>query len=149
MSGNTSPLLRFFDELFDIIFNSPFLTFKKYCAVVCIAELVYELFGRTTCTASTLDFCPDQIGRNQMYPNYRVAKSFSMTTLLTHTVAHSARHSFRSKTNNHLIKNSRSLEFTWTKILKLSCTFSPSFTVLSFCFEFDSHTLSTLVSSSI
>ena len=25
-SGNTSPLLRFFDELFDVIFDDPFLT---------------------------------------------------------------------------------------------------------------------------
>ena len=86
------------------------------------------------------------IQQNTLYAALHLS---SMTTLLTHTVAHSARHSFRSKTNNHLIKNSRSLEFTWTKILKLSCTFSPSFTVLSFCFEFDSHTLSTLLSSSI
>ena len=31
-SGNTSPLLRFFDERFDIIFDNPFLTLKKYCA---------------------------------------------------------------------------------------------------------------------
>jgi hypothetical protein len=25
-SGNTSPLLRFFDELFDVLFDNPFLT---------------------------------------------------------------------------------------------------------------------------
>ena len=25
-SGNTSPLLRFFDKLFDVIFDNPFLT---------------------------------------------------------------------------------------------------------------------------
>ena len=52
--------------------------------------------------------------------------SFSMTALLTHTVVHFTRHSFRPKTNNHPIKNSISLEFTWAKILKLPTTFSTS-----------------------
>ena len=31
-SGNTSLLLRFVDELFDVIFVNPFLTLKKYFA---------------------------------------------------------------------------------------------------------------------
>ena len=41
---------------------------------------------------------------------------YSMTSLLTNTVAHSTRHSFRPKANNHSIKNSISLEFTWAKV---------------------------------
>ena len=71
------------------------------------------------------------------------------TTLLKHTVTHSNRHSFRPKSNNHSIKNSISLEFTWAKLLKLFSTFSPSFTDLPFCFKFDSLTPSNLLSSPI
>ena len=44
----------------------------------------------------------------------------SMTSLLRHIVAHSSRHSFRTKTDNHPIKNSINLEFTWAKILQRS-----------------------------
>ena len=40
------------------------------------------------------------------------ANQVSMTTLLTHTVAHSTRHSFRPKTNSHPIKKLLSLEVT-------------------------------------
>ena len=68
---------------------------------------------------------------------------------LTHTVTHFTWHSFRLKTNNHPTKNSISLEFTWAKILKLSTTSSPSFTVFPFCFEFDSPFPSTLLSSDL
>jgi hypothetical protein len=38
-----------------------------------------------------------------------VVSFFSMTTLLTHTVSHSTRYSFRHKTNNHPIKKNLSL----------------------------------------
>ena len=31
-SGNTSQLLRFFDEVCDVIFDDPFLMLQKYCA---------------------------------------------------------------------------------------------------------------------
>ena len=33
-SGNTSPLQRFFDKFFDVIFDNPFLTLQKYCFTV-------------------------------------------------------------------------------------------------------------------
>ena len=42
----------------------------------------------------------------------------SMTTLLTHTVAHSTKPSFRSKTNNQPLKKFLSLALSWTKVVK-------------------------------
>ena len=43
---------------------------------------------------------------------------FSMTSLLTHTVAHSTRPSFRPKTNNQPIKKFLSLAVSWVKFVK-------------------------------
>ena len=45
-------------------------------------------------------------------------KNISMTSLLTHTVAHSTRPSFRSKTNNQPLKKFLSLVFSWVKVVK-------------------------------
>ena len=45
----------------------------------------------------------------------------SMTSLLTHTVAHSTRPSFRPKTNNQTIKKYLSLAVSWVKVVK-NCT---------------------------
>ena len=42
----------------------------------------------------------------------------SMTTLLTHTVAHSTKPSFRSKTNNQPLKKFLSLALSCTKVVK-------------------------------
>ena len=42
----------------------------------------------------------------------------SMTSLLTHNVAHSTRHSFRPKTNNQPIKKFLSLAFSCVKVFK-------------------------------
>ena len=47
------------------------------------------------------------------------ALSISMTSLLMHTVAHSTRPSFRSKTNNQPTKKFLSLEVTWVKGVKM------------------------------
>ena len=44
--------------------------------------------------------------------------STSMTSLLTHNVAHSTRHSFRPKTNNQPMKKFLSLAFSWVKVIK-------------------------------
>ena len=43
---------------------------------------------------------------------------YSMTTLLTHTVAHSTKPSFRTKTNNQPLKKFLSLALGWTKVVK-------------------------------
>ena len=43
---------------------------------------------------------------------------FSMTSLLTHTVAHSTRPSFRLKTNNQPLKKFLSLAVSWVKVVK-------------------------------
>ena len=43
----------------------------------------------------------------------------SMTQLLTHTVAHSTRPSFRPKTNNQPTKMVLSLVVTWVKVVKM------------------------------
>ena len=45
-------------------------------------------------------------------------KVFSMTTLLTHTVAHSTKPSFMPKTNNQPLKKFLSLALTWAKVVK-------------------------------
>ena len=45
-------------------------------------------------------------------------KYVSMTTLLTHTVAHSTKPSFRPKTNNQTLKKFLSLALSWTKVVK-------------------------------
>ena len=42
----------------------------------------------------------------------------SMTSLLTHNVAHSTRHSFRPKTNNQPLKKFLSLAFSCVKVVK-------------------------------
>ena len=42
----------------------------------------------------------------------------SMTSLLTHTVAHSTRPSFRLKTNNQPLKKFLSLAVSWVKVVK-------------------------------
>ena len=42
----------------------------------------------------------------------------SMTSLLTHTVAHSTRHSFKPKTNNQTFKKFLSLAVSWVKVVK-------------------------------
>ena len=49
----------------------------------------------------------------------RKCKDFSMTQLLTHTVAHSTRPSFRPKTNNQPNKKFLSLAVTWVKVVKM------------------------------
>ena len=43
---------------------------------------------------------------------------FSMTSLLTHTFAHSTRPSFRLKTNNQPLKKFLSLAVSWVKVVK-------------------------------
>ena len=50
-----------------------------------------------------------------LYP----AMIFSMTQVLTHTVAHSTNPSFRSKINNQSIKKFLSLTVTWVKVVKM------------------------------
>ena len=47
------------------------------------------------------------------------SKYFNMTQLLTHTVAHSTRPSFRLKTNNLSTKKFFSLVVTWVKVFKM------------------------------
>ena len=42
----------------------------------------------------------------------------SMTSLLTHNIAHSTMHSFRPKTNNQPIKKFLSLALSWAKVVK-------------------------------
>ena len=42
----------------------------------------------------------------------------SMTSLLTHNVAHSTGHSFRPKINNQPLKKFLSLAFSWVKVIK-------------------------------
>ena len=42
----------------------------------------------------------------------------SMTTLLTHTVAHATKPPFRSKINNQPLKKFLSLALSWTKVVK-------------------------------
>ena len=42
----------------------------------------------------------------------------SMTSILTHNVAHSTRHSFRPKTNNQPIKKFLSLAVSYVKVVK-------------------------------
>ena len=44
--------------------------------------------------------------------------SSSMTSLLTHNVVHSTRHSFWPKTNNQPFKTFLSLAFSWVKVVK-------------------------------
>ena len=55
-------------------------------------------------------------------PNYVYLCSnvctFSMTSLLSHTVAYSTRRSFGSKTNNQHIKKCFSLAVSWVKVVK-------------------------------
>ena len=43
---------------------------------------------------------------------------YSMTSLLTHTVAHSTRPSFMPKANNHLLKKFLSYAVSWVKVVK-------------------------------
>ena len=50
--------------------------------------------------------------------NYGWVLSDSMTSLLTHTVAHFTRPSFRPKTNNQPIKKFLSLAVSWVKVVK-------------------------------
>ena len=50
-----------------------------------------------------------------LYP----AMIFSMTQVLTHTVAHSTNPSFRPKINNQSIKKFLSLAVTWVKVVKM------------------------------
>ena len=47
-----------------------------------------------------------------------LSKYISMTTLLTHTVAHSTKCSFMPKTNNQPPKNVLSLALSCTKVVK-------------------------------
>ena len=47
-----------------------------------------------------------------------VGMGISMTTLLTHTVAHSIKLSFRSKTNNQTLKKFLTLALSCTKVVK-------------------------------
>ena len=39
--ANSLALLRFFDNFFDVIFDDPFLTLKKYCAFHKLSNLTY------------------------------------------------------------------------------------------------------------
>ena len=56
---------------------------------------------------------------NSCYSRYYVHREkLSMTSLLTHTVTHSNRPSFRPKTNNQPIKKFWSLVVSWVKVVK-------------------------------
>ena len=46
-------------------------------------------------------------------------QEYSMTSLLTHTVAYSTRSSFRPKTNKQPTKKCLSLTVTWVKVIKM------------------------------
>ena len=59
---------------------------------------------------SEISWSPNIFYTMYMYP--------SMTSLLTHTVAHSTRHFFRPKTNNQPLKKFLSLSVSWVKIVK-------------------------------
>ena len=54
----------------------------------------------------------------QSYKDLTLFMIISMTSLLTHNVAHSTRHSFRPKTNNQPIKKFLSLAVSWVKVVK-------------------------------
>ena len=77
-----------FPELLPIFF-----TYAKFTIVV-------------DCTLNNID--------NYCYKNTQL----SMTSLLTHTVTHFTRHSFRPKYNNHPIKKFLSLAVSWVKVVK-------------------------------
>ena len=49
---------------------------------------------------------------------FRTSSKVSMTSLLTHTVAHSTRPSFRLKTNNQPLKKFLSFSVSWVKVVK-------------------------------
>ena len=61
-----------------------------------------------------------QLCLNQNEDDERLGTDFliSMTSLLTHTVAHSTRPSFRPKTNNRPLKKFLSLAVSWVKVVK-------------------------------
>ena len=61
----------------------------------------------------------DTFPRTKTIQSFFWIKDFSMTTLLTHTVATSPRHSFSPKTNNHSIKKSI-ISPQWKKIIEIS-----------------------------
>ena len=61
---------------------------------------------------------PLKLGGPQEYFRCITSLDNSMTSLLTHTVAHSTRPSFRLKTNNQLLKKFLSLAVTWVKVVK-------------------------------
>ena len=75
---------------------------------------IMKLFNRQQGNSFATFFC-----RRDVY--IRTISSwllFSMTQLLTHTVAHSTEPSFRLKTNNQPLKKFLSLALSWTKVVK-------------------------------
>ena len=61
---------------------------------------------------------PRKAGHTKRINQRNRSRYFSMTTLLTHTVAHSTKPSFRFKTNNQPLKKFLSLVLSWAKVIK-------------------------------
>ena len=66
-------------------------------------------------TGSTLEKKIIYLYVEKLFQQKTDTKSFSMTSLLTHNVKHSTRHSFRPKTNNHPINKFFSFAVSWVK----------------------------------
>ena len=73
-------------------------------------SVIHQFVSILSCFASPL-----QLGQSLSEVAF---KFISMTSLLTHTVAHSTTLSFRPKTNNQPIKKFLSLEVSWVKVVK-------------------------------
>ena len=89
--------------------------------LVCMGPRLYWLLYRTQ--PSAINFTESRHYVWVIFPIF-VALSeyidliFSMTTLLTHTVAHSTKPSFVPKTNNQPPKKFLSLALSWAKVVK-------------------------------
>ena len=68
-------------------------------------------------TTSSIKIMPVKVKIRQIYVVLMYLFT-SMTSLLTHTVAHSTRPSFRLKTNNQPLKKFLSLAVSWVKVVK-------------------------------
>ena len=76
------------------------------------SKIKKKLFGNSTIFKTSFH------DKAQLKVYFILSWIYSMTTLLTHTVAHSTKPSFRPKTNNQPLKKFLNLALSWGKVVK-------------------------------
>ena len=101
---------------FDFLKNLEII--HNFGTIFCLNWPVYIFFVLYYIIFHLANTGPNTTFRQLLASNISTSRYISMTSLLTHTVAHSTKPSFRPKTNNQPLKKFLSLAVSWVKVVK-------------------------------